>query len=89
MVMVELAPAVTLDGLNDATAPVGKPVALNATDWATPEDNTVLIVLVPIVPADTAAEVGEADIEKLLGGGAPVELALNRAMPDDQYWLAE
>lgn len=87
--MVELAPAVTLDGLNDATAPVGRPVAVNATDWATPEDTSVLTVLVPDVPAETVAEVGDADIEKLLGGGAPLELALNRATPDDQYWLAE
>lgn len=85
IVMVELAPAVTLDGLNDAPAPVGRPVAVNTTDWATPDDRTVLMVLVPDVPADTVAEMGEADIEKLLGGGAPVELALNRAMLDDQY----
>ena len=85
MVIVELAPAVTVDGAKEAAAPVGRPVALRATDWATPLVTAVLMVLVPDVPAVTVAEVGEADIEKSLGGGGPEELALNRAMPADQY----
>ena len=68
---------------------MGRPVALRATDWATPLVTAVLMVLVGrAVPADTVAEVGEADIEKSLGGGGAVELALNRAMPSDQYWMA-
>ena len=70
MDMVELLPALTLDGVNDTRAPLGAPVALRATDWATPEVTAVLMVLVAAEPAAALAELGEAEIEKSLGAGA-------------------
>src|SRR5664280_2884489 len=66
----ELDPAVTLLGVNVATAPVGSPLALRATDWAEPLVTTVLMVVVAAEPATTLAEVGEAETEKSLVAGA-------------------
>ena len=70
MDMVELDPELMVDGVNDATAPEGRPVALIATDWATPLVTVVPMVLPAAEPATTLAEVGEAVMEKSLGGGA-------------------
>jgi hypothetical protein len=50
IVSVELPPAVTLVGLNEALAPLGSPLALKETDWAEPLVNAVEIVLVPLEP---------------------------------------
>ena len=66
----ELDPAVTEDGVKDTKAPVGRPVALRATDWAAPLVTAVLMVLVAAEPAVTLAEGGEADREKSLVTGA-------------------
>lgn len=68
--MVELAPALTLEGLKETREPDGAPVALSATDWATPEVTAVLMALVAAVPAAALAEFGDAEIEKSLGAGA-------------------
>src|SRR6202521_5650440 len=81
----ELDPAVTEDGVKVATAPLGRPVAERATDWATPLVRVVPMVLVAAEPAVTLAEEGEAEMEKSLGGGGGAAPALNMAMPDDQY----
>ena len=43
--IVELAPELTVDGVKEAEDPVGRPVALRATDWATPLVTAVLIVV--------------------------------------------
>ena len=45
-VSVELPPAVTEVGLNEAVTPDGRPLAARATDSAEPETRAVLIVLV-------------------------------------------
>jgi hypothetical protein len=68
-VMTEVCPAVMTWGLNDTRAPVGAPVAVRATDWATPLVTAVVMVLVAGEPAVTVAELGEAEMEKVLGGG--------------------
>src|ERR1700686_321288 len=81
----ELDPAVTEDGVKVATAPVGRPVAERATDWATPLVTAVLMVLVAAEPDVTLAEEGGADKEKSLGGGGGRAPALNMARADDQY----
>ena len=66
----ELDPAVTEDGVKVATAPLGRPVAERATDWATPLVRVVPMVLVAAEPAVTLAEEGEAEMEKSLATGA-------------------
>ena len=68
--MVELAPELTVDGVNDTRAPEGRPVAERFSDWATPLVTVVPMVLPAAEPATTLAEVGEAVMEKSLGGGA-------------------
>ena len=70
MDMVELDPEFTVDGVNDTRAPVGRPVAERATDWATPLVRVVPMVLVAAEPAVTLAEEGEAEMEKSLATGA-------------------
>ena len=87
-VIVELPPEVTVDGVNDATEPEGRPVALRATDWAAPLVTAVLMVVEAAEPAVVLPEVGEAEMEKSLGGGGPELPALNRAIPSDQYMVA-
>ena len=47
IVSVEDWPAVIVEGLNDADAPLGRPEALNATLWALPLVTAVEIVDVP------------------------------------------
>ena len=69
MVMVELDPAVIVEGEKETSAPLSAPLALNPTDWATPEVTTVLMVLVAAEPAEALAEAGEAEIEKSFDGG--------------------
>ena len=66
MVSVELAPEFTDDGLNDAVAPVGRPEALSAIDWAEPLVSVVETVAVSEPPGLTEPEVGETAIEKSL-----------------------
>ena len=70
MDIVELAPAVDAGRGERHQGPVGGPVALKATDWATPAVTAVLMVLVAAEPAAALAEAGEAEIEKSLGAGA-------------------
>jgi len=52
------------DGLNDAVAPLGAPLAVNATVWAAPLVTAVLIVLVADWPDVAVREPGEALTEK-------------------------
>ena|SRR5882762_8577391 len=70
IVMVELLPAATAVGLNDAVAPAGRPVALKLTFCAEPLVTAVEIVDVPLEPCWTETLVGFAPIEKSFGGGA-------------------
>ena len=83
-VMVELCPALRVEGLNETTAPDGAPVALSATDWVAPLVTAVVMVGEVPDPAVTVAEVGEAAMEKSLGGGGGAP-ALNNATPAAQY----
>jgi len=83
-VSVELPPAVTLVGLSEAVAPLGRlPVAVSETVPAEPIA-VVLMVLVPLEPWGTLTEVGLALIEKSLGGG-DVLAGLKPAIPSAQY----
>ena len=70
-VSVELPPAVTDAGPNDAVAPEGRPLALRVTVCAEPLVTAVAIVEValPFCVAETA--LGLALIEKSFGGGVP------------------
>src|SRR6476661_3975617 len=52
------------DGLNDAVAPLGAPLAVNTTVWAAPLVTAVLIVLVADWPDVAVREPGEALTEK-------------------------
>ncbi len=52
-VIVEFAPELIVDGVKEAEDPVGRPVALRATDWATPLVTAVLIVVEADEPATT------------------------------------
>ena len=63
-VKVDELPDVTEVGLNDADAPAGKPLTVNATDCATPDVTAVLIVEVPLAPWVTDTVEGDAAIEK-------------------------
>ena len=67
---MELPPAVTEVGLNEAVTPDGRPLAARATDSAEPETRAVLIVLVPAAPWATERLAGLALMEKLLVTGA-------------------
>ena len=64
MVSVELLPAVTEVGLNEAVAPAGTPLMLRATDSAVPLTTAVLIVTGPLFPCANVRLVGLAPIEK-------------------------
>ena len=63
-VSVELAPDVTLAGLNDAVAPAGRPVAVNATDCAAPVVTCVSMPTVPLWPCTSVTPLALALIEK-------------------------
>jgi len=82
--MVEPAPELTLEGVKVATAPLGRPVAERATDWATPLVTAVEMVLVAADPDTTLAEVGESEMEKSLAGGGAVTVRANEV-----EWVAE
>jgi hypothetical protein len=73
MVSVELAPAVTLVGLNDAVAPAGSPEAERATVWGEPLVTAVEIVVVALDPWLTVTPGGLAPMEKSSAVGAPVK----------------
>ena len=62
-------PAVTDAGENDAVAPLGRPLALSATDCAEPEVTAVDTVALAPAPAVTLADVGLTESEKSLAGG--------------------
>jgi hypothetical protein len=70
MDIVELAPELRLGGLKETRDPDGAPLALNPTDWVTPEVTAVSMVLVAVVPAAALVEFGDAEIEKSLGAAA-------------------
>ncbi len=79
-VNVELAPAVTLVGLNAAVAPAGRPVTESETVWAAPEVTAVPIVEVtPAPPCTDDTLVGLALIEKSFATG-PVMVQLTVAV---------
>ena len=69
IVIVELPPAVTLEGLKLAPAPLGNPLALSETVCAEPLVTAVLIVDVALPPGVTLTLLGEALMEKSFGGG--------------------
>src|ERR1041385_2371939 len=65
MVSVELPPAVTLAGLNDAVVPAGTPLADRLTVCALPELTAVAIVVEVLVPCAALTLLGLALIVKL------------------------
>jgi len=69
-VSVELLPAVTDTGLNDADAPAGSPLAERLTVCALPLVTAVEIVLVLHAARPIVTLFGLAEIEKSLGTGA-------------------
>jgi hypothetical protein len=77
IVIVELLPAVTAVGLNDAVAPAGRPLALRLTFCAEPLVTAVEIVDDPLEPCWTETLVGLALIEKSLAGAAGQPGSLN------------
>jgi len=74
--IVEEPPAVTDDGLKLTDAPLGWPLALNATVCAEPLVTAVEIVDVPVPPCARLKLLGLAAIEKSEGGGGPVTVTL-------------
>jgi hypothetical protein len=73
--IVELPPEVTDEGENDTLTPLGAPDADNETDSALPDVTAVETVEDVEPPAVSDPELGEAEIEKSLGGGgAPPEV---------------
>src|SRR5438477_9928605 len=70
IVIVELLPAATAVGLNDAVAPAGRPLALKVTFCAEPLVTAVEMVDDPLEPCWTETLVGFALIEKSFGGAA-------------------
>src|SRR5260221_7765192 len=64
IVSVELAPAVTDVGLNEAEAPLGKPETVRLTVCALPDVTAVEIVLVSEAPCAMLKLAGLAEIEK-------------------------
>lgn len=66
MLIVELDPAVTEDGLNDTVTPPGWPAAESDTACAETELTAVLTVVVVDPPAVTEPELGETATEKSL-----------------------
>jgi hypothetical protein len=63
-VNVALPPEVTVDGLNDAVAPLGRPDADNDTDSALPDVTAVETVAVALLPALTDPDAGATANEK-------------------------
>jgi hypothetical protein len=77
-VSVEDEPELTVDGLNEAVTPLGRPLALSATDSELPEVTAVETVAVAFAPAATLTFVGLTETEKSLG---PVDAGPNAAAP--------
>ena len=77
IVMLDEPPEVTDAGLNDALAPVGKPLAERLTVWALPDVVAVLTVALTEPPAAVDPEVGETEMEKSLAGGVPLTTKSN------------
>jgi hypothetical protein len=77
-VSVEEAPELTDAGLNDAVTPLGRPLALSATDSELPDVTAVETVAVAFEPAATLRFVGLTEIEKSLG---PDDAGPNAAAP--------
>lgn len=62
-VRVNVLAPVVLAGLNDAVTPVGRPLAVSATEPLNPLIGVTVIVLVPLAPATTLRLLGAADSE--------------------------
>ena len=77
-VSVEDEPELTVDGENDAVTPLGRPLALSATDSELPDVIAVETVAVAFEPAATLRLVGLTETEKSLG---PVDAGPNAAAP--------
>ena len=71
-VRVELAPLLTLVGLKEAVAPLGRPLALKLTVWEAPLVVAVEMVLVVLLPCATLTMAGLALMEKSGGWGLTV-----------------
>src|SRR5262249_45565853 len=78
-VMVDIWPAETVGGLNDAVTFAGRPDADSVTFCAMPEVTIVDTVYVTLEPAATVWLVGDTDIEKSLVGAPPQVGSLNEA----------
>ena len=75
-VSVELEPAVTVEGLNEAVAPAGIPLAESVTVSAEPLVTAVEIVDVPLPPCTADTLAGFAPIEKSLGAAVTVSVTV-------------
>jgi len=75
-VSVELPPAVTEAGLNEAVVPEGRPLALSVTDSAVPLVTAVEIVELAGPPWTAETLEGVALIEKSFGGGGAVTVSV-------------
>ena len=64
MVRVDDPPEVTVDGLNEALAPAGRPPAERLTDWAEPLVVVVATVALTEPPGAVEPEVGDTEREK-------------------------
>jgi hypothetical protein len=73
-VSVEVPPAVTAEGSNEAVAPVGIPLAESVTLSAEPLVTAVEMVEVALPPWTAETLVGLAPIEKSLGGAVTVSV---------------
>src|SRR5262245_50874050 len=74
MVSADEPPASTEVGLNDAVAPVGRPLAEKVTVSAEPLVSAVLTVADTDPPGVVEPEVGETETEKSFGVGHPASL---------------
>ncbi len=83
IVIVDDWPELTGFGLKDAVTPVGRLLALSATVSVEPLVTAVVMELVVVDPAVTAA--GDPTIEKSLAGGVTVAAGLKVATPAAQY----
>jgi hypothetical protein len=75
-VSVELAPAVTAAGLNEAVVPAGRPLAESVTLSAEPLVTAVVMVEVVLPPCTAETLLGFALIEKSLGGAVTVRVTV-------------
>ena len=62
-VRVNVLVLLVLAGLNEAVTPVGRPLAVRATEPVKPPESVTVIVLVPLAPAAMLRLLGEADSE--------------------------